>query len=176
MKVVRRKSWFVAGSLMAMLVLASCGPSVDSRPTPSPMDRPLFALNRVFEVAGRQGVATDGSDYWVSGSTALYRYSKDGDLLLANEEALADLQKPANHIGDIDVHQGELYAGIEWFEDGHGRDIQIAIYDAESLQYRRSFDWEPESGQVEVSAVVVDPGPRSGVDDRLGERTIRLPL
>ena len=102
-------------------------------------------------------MATDGTSYWVSGSTALYRYSKDGELLLANEEAVADLEKPANHIGDIDVHQGELYAGIEWFEDGQGRDIQIAIYDAESLQYLRGFDWEPASGQVEVSAVVVDP-------------------
>jgi hypothetical protein len=40
--------------------------------------------------------------------------------------------------------------------DGRGRDIQIAVYDAGTLQYRRSIPWEPDSGQVEVSGVAVD--------------------
>ena len=62
----------------------------------------------------------------------------------------------ANHIGDISVHDGELYAGIEWFEDGRGVDIQVAIYDTETLTFKRSIPWKPESGQVEVSAVAVD--------------------
>ena len=35
-------------------------------------------------------------------------------------------------------------------------DIQIAIYDAATLHYRRSIDWAPASGQVEVSSVAVD--------------------
>ena len=143
--------------LVGAVLPAACGPSANQIPV-RPSDRGTdYELRRVFEVAGRQGVATDGTHYWVSGSTALYRYSKGGELLLANEEALADLGKPANHIGDIDVYEGEVYAGIEWFDEGQGQDIQIAIYDADSLEYLRSFDWEPESGQVEVSAVVVDP-------------------
>ncbi len=143
--------------LVGAVLPAACGPSANQIPV-RPSDRGTeYELRRVFDVAGRQGVATDGANYWVSGSTALYRYSKGGELLLANEEALADLGKPANHIGDIDVYEGEVYAGIEWFDEGQGQDIQIAIYDADSLKYLRSFDWEPESGQVEVSAVVVDP-------------------
>jgi len=116
-----------------------------------------YTLQRVFEVAGRQGIATDGKRYYVSGSKALYVYSRDGELLLENDDPFRDLAKPANHIGDIDVYDGELYAGIEWFVDGQGRDIQIAVYDAETLDYVRSIDWEPGSGQVEVSAVAVDP-------------------
>jgi len=115
-----------------------------------------FRLRRVFEVAGRQGIATDGERYYVSGSTALYVYSKEGKLLMANESPFEALGKPANHIGDISVHGGELYAGIEHFMDGRGRDIQIAVYDAATLEYRRSIPWEPASGQVEVSGVAVD--------------------
>jgi hypothetical protein len=115
-----------------------------------------YRLLRVFEVAGRQGIATDGMRYFNSGSTALYVYSKDGELIAANEEPFVDLAKPANHIGDISVHDGELFAGIEWFEDGRGTDIQIAVYDADTLRYKKSVDWDPESGQVEVSALAVD--------------------
>jgi len=111
---------------------------------------------RVFEVAGRQGIASDGDRYYVSGSTALYVYSKEGELLAENTEPFVDLVKPANHIGDINVHDGELFAGIEWFEDGRGADIQIAIYDAGTLQFKRSVDWNPDSGQIEVSALAVD--------------------
>ena len=115
-----------------------------------------YELLRVLDVAGRQGVATDGHRYYVSSSTALYVYSKEGELIDSNEEPFAALGKKANHIGDISVYNGEIYAGIEWFEDGRGHDIQIAIYDAKSLQYRRSIPWEPDSGQVEVSALTVD--------------------
>jgi hypothetical protein len=115
-----------------------------------------YELVRVLDVAGRQGIATDGQRYYVSGSTTLYVYSKSGQLLLSNESPFAKLEKPANHIGDISVHEGKLYAGIEWFEDGRGRDIQVAIYDAKTLNYLSSIPWEPKSGQVEVSAVTVD--------------------
>jgi hypothetical protein len=107
-------------------------------------------------VAGRQGIATDGRRYFVSGSKALYVYSKQGDLLKSNENPFAGLEKPANHFGDISEHNGELYTGIEWFEDGRGKDIQIAVYDAATLRFKRSFPWNPESGQVEVSALAVD--------------------
>ncbi len=145
--------------LMATLLVVSlsgCAPTpevtADSAATPSG-----YKLQRVLEVAGRQGIATDGSHYFVSGSKALYVYSAEGELLQANEEPFLDLAMPANHIGDIAIHDGELFAGIEWFDDGQGHDIQIAVYDAASLTHLRSIDWNPDSGQVEVSAVTVDP-------------------
>jgi hypothetical protein len=115
-----------------------------------------YRLLRILEVAGRQGIATDGERYFNSGSTALYVYSKDGKLLAENTEPFDGLVKPANHIGDISVHGGELFAGIEWFEDGRGTDIQIAVYDTETLRFKKSVDWSPDSGQVEVSALAVD--------------------
>jgi len=115
-----------------------------------------YELVRVLEIEARQGIATDGERYYASSSKALYTYSKGGELLAANEQALEGLPLAANHIGDISVYQGEIYAGVELFEDGRGQDIQIAIYDARTLRYKRSIAWQPESGQVEVSAVSVD--------------------
>ena len=115
-----------------------------------------YALKKVLTVAGRQGVATDGKEYFVSGSKSLYVYSKDGKLLRSNEDPFVDLDKPANHLGDISIHNGEIYTGIEWFEDGRGKDIQIAVYDCASLKFKRAFPWNPNSGQVEVSAIAVD--------------------
>ena len=139
---------------LVLLVMAS--PTSDATHTDDG-DTPAYQLLRVIEVEGRQGVATDGQSYFVSGNTTLYRYSKTGELLAKNENAVEGLPHPANHIGDISVYEGEIFAGIEWFEDGRGKDIQIAVYDASTLSYKRSIYWEPESGQVEVSAVAVDP-------------------
>ena len=155
MTAVRSLTKWVTGAA-AVLVIASCSTSsVTTSNTPhlQPQD---YELVRVFEVEGRQGVATDGERYYVSGSTAFYVYSKDGELLASNEEPFVDLEKPANHIGDISVHDGELFAGVEWFVDGRGQDIQIAVYDAATLRYKRAVSWDPGSGQVEVSALAVD--------------------
>ncbi len=116
-----------------------------------------YELRRVLEVDGRQGVATDGDRYYVSGSAALYVYSKTGELLAANEKPFENLDTPANHMGDISVHDGEIYAGVESFIDGRATGIQVAIYDAGTLEYRRSMGWNADSGQMEISAVAVDP-------------------
>jgi hypothetical protein len=136
--------------LLALLLTSLCAGALAQ----TPPER--FQLLRILEVEGRQGVATDGEHYYVSSSTALYRYDKQGKLLLSYTGAVEDLPVAANHIGDISVHAGEIYAGVEFFEDGRSRDIQIAIYDAATLQYKRAIPWEPASGQVEVSAITVD--------------------
>jgi hypothetical protein len=144
------------GLVLFIVVCFSCTCPPDPRHGSSCAFPGNYELVRVIEVAGRQGIATDGERYYNSGSTAFYVYSKDGELLASNEEPFVDLPKPGNHIGDISVYDGELFAGIEFFEDGRGTDIQIAVYDAETLAYKKSVDWSPESGQVEVSALAVD--------------------
>lgn len=115
-----------------------------------------YRLSRVIPVEGRQGVAADSNYYYVSGSTALYKYTKQGELVAVNERPFEGLPLPANHIGDIDVWRGEIYAGIETFCDGVGEHIQIAVYDAATLRWKRSIAWEPSSGQVEVCGLAVD--------------------
>ena len=133
-----------------LLLAASCGQK-QSNDTAS--------LKEVIEVAGRQGVACDGEFYYVSGSTALYKYTLNGDLVLSNENPFSSITEgsPApNHIGDIDVYKGEIFAGCEYFMDGEGTNIQVAIYDSETLRYKRSIRWEKESGQVECCGLAVD--------------------
>lgn len=134
---------------MAFLCCVSCGRAV------SVLDCD-FKLDHVLEVEGRQGVATDGDFYYISGSTALYKYDMEGNLVAKNEAPFKDLQLECNHIGDIDEYDGELFAGCEYFLDGVGKNIQTAIYDAKTLEYKRSIPWVPESGQVECCGLAVD--------------------
>lgn len=115
-----------------------------------------YTLKKVIKVAGRQGIAVDSNFYYVSNSKALYKYDKDGNLILKNEQPFQKLKLEANHLGDIDVWNGEIYCGIEKFIDGHGENIQVAVYDAETLSFKRSLDFDAASGQVEVSGIAVD--------------------
>lgn len=146
------------GLLLLALVLMHSSVVFGEGPCSDPTK---YQLLRVIEVAGRQGVATDGASYYVSGNDSLYVYSKSGELLRKNEAALENLPQAGNHIGDISFHDGEVFAGVEWFEDGQGKNIQVAVYDARTLLYKRSIPWEPASGQVEVSGVAIDAGDNS---------------
>ena len=56
-------------------------------------------------------MASDGKAYYISGSKALYKYSMSGELLLSNTSPFEGLEGAMNHLGDIDVFNGELYAG-----------------------------------------------------------------
>ena len=80
-------------------------------------------------------------------------------MILENKEPFKTFPEEAvcNHIGDIDYYNGELYIGAEEFKEGRGFNIQIAIYDAETLEYKRSIPFDEKSGQIEVCAITVDP-------------------
>lgn len=115
-----------------------------------------FELVNTIEVSGRQGVAVDNNYYYVSGSKALFKHSKDGKLVAVNNTPFDNLLLKANHLGDIDYYNGELFAGAEYFDDGSAFNIQIVIYDAETLKFKRFFKWDEESGQKEVCGITVD--------------------
>ncbi len=114
-----------------------------------------YRLKKIISVEGRQGIAIDSSCYYVSDTKALYKYDKKGHLISKND---APFRHPeiANHFGDIDVWNGEIYCGIEKFEYGRGYNIAVSIYDANTLEWKRDLPWSPESGQVEVSGIAVD--------------------
>ena len=114
-----------------------------------------YRLKAVIPVEGRQGIAIDSTYYYVSNTGGLYKYDKQGNLVAKNTQPF---QHPeiANHFGDIDVWNGEIYCGIERFEYGRGYNIAVSIYDAETLEWKRDLPWRPESGQVEVSGIAVD--------------------
>ncbi len=114
-----------------------------------------YRLKKVIPVAGRQGIAVDSSFYYVSDTKALYKYDKSGEMAMCNDQPFQNPQE-ADHFGDIDIYNGEIYCGIEKFEYGRGHNIAISVYDAETLQWKRDLSWCPESGQVEVSGLAID--------------------
>ncbi len=129
-----------------------------------------YTLSDVKAVNGRQGICSEGDYYWVSGSTTLTKYDKDFNIIAVNDHPLEGYELEVNHIGDIDVYQNELYLGVEYFMDGAGRNIQIAVYDGDTLELKRIFPFNAETGQLECSGIAVDGDSRivymtSWVDD-----------
>lgn len=116
-----------------------------------------YELEQSYEVEGRQGVCYEDGCYWVSGSTTLTKYDAGMKKVAGNAEPFEGYETEVNHIGDIDVYMGEIYAGTEYFMDGVGRNIQISIYDADTLKLKRTFPFDPASGQKECSGIAVDP-------------------
>lgn len=116
-----------------------------------------YELAGIHEVDGRQGIAAENGNYYVSGSTTITHYDKDWNVVSEAEEPFAAFEAEVNHIGDIDVYNGEIYAGVEYFMDGKAKNIQIAIYDADTLKLVRTWPFAEDSGQTEVSGVAVDP-------------------
>lgn len=155
------KKWMLG---LAAICLLAMGQPAEAKIAPA--DKELlpnydYTLVGSFEVKGRQGVTTDGDYYYVSGSKALYKYDKNGKLLLSNENPFEGYPLVANHIGGIDVFNGEIFVSAENFMDGVGKDIQIAVHDAATLKFKRAFKFEPSSGQEEVSAICVDRDKRT---------------
>ena len=155
-----KKAVFLAVALV-LLAGASAAKGSDVEQYAEQLPAYTYTLKDSFEVKGRQGIAVDDKHYYVSGSKAIYKYDKKGNLIASNETPFEGYAIPSNHIGDIDVFEGELFISAEWFMDGVGKDIQIAIHDADTLKFKRTFKFEPESGQEEVSGICVDRDKRT---------------
>lgn len=129
-----------------------------------------YRLKKVVEVPGRQGIAADKDFFYVSDTRGLYKFDHNWNLVqkrVQTKDKNGKFKDPlfnnpdpakggANHFGDIDVFDGKIYTGNEYFNLGRGVNISVDIYDANTLQYVESIPWRPESGQVEVSGVAVD--------------------
>ena len=148
-----RKITIVLVSLMAMLALAGCAEA----------NGPGFKYERadVFPVAGRQGICVENDTYWVSGSKTLTKYDKNWNVVAENKNPFEGYTLEVNHIADIDVYNNELYLGVEYFMDGQGKNIQVAIYDADTLKPKMIFPFQNDTGQKECSGIAVDPDSRT---------------
>lgn len=154
--------------LMAVLMLCGCaGTAAEPEPQNDAIVRPedddkamlpryRYELKDVRAVNGRQGICAEGDCYWVSGSTTLTKYDKDFNIIKENDHPFEGYEFEVNHIGDIDVYNNELYLGVEYFMDGVGRNIQVAVYDGDTLELKRVFPFNAETGQLECSGIAVD--------------------
>ena len=113
------------------------------------------------EVGGRQGVACENGEYWVSGNNVLAHYDKDWKLIVTNADPFADIEGKADHLGDIDVYNGEVYACAEAGSGEAASDLQIAVYDAQTLKPVRTYAIDAQSGQRDCSGIAVDPDTQS---------------
>jgi lysophospholipase L1-like esterase len=116
-----------------------------------------YGLTAIVPVDGRQGIATDGNYYWVSGTTSLTKYDKNWNVVAVNKTPFDGYRVKVNHFGDIDVYDNDIYVGAEYFMDGVGKNIQIAVYDGDTLQLKNTFPFDADSGQLECSGITVNP-------------------
>lgn len=146
--------------LLILVLLSACSAKKeDVKPVEEKVSS--YVLNKSVEVNGRQGVCYENGYYWVSGSKTLSKYDKDWNLVIENNDPFKGYEIEVNHIGDIDVYNNELYIGAEYFVDGVGTNIQIAIYDGDTLELKRTFPFESQSGQLECSGITVNPDNRT---------------
>lgn len=140
--------------LFLIIILCAC----DAKKSEVKTMPDSYVLDNSFEVNGRQGIAVENGFYYVSGSTTLTKYDENRKLIAENDDPFSEgYEKEVNHIGDIDVYNGEIYCGVELFLDGVAKNIQIAIYDGETLKLKRTFNFEEKSGQTECSGIAVNP-------------------
>ena len=140
--------------LLVVLIIVVCGCSNKQKDKNISKE---YSLKSVHKVNGRQGIATDGKYYWVSGSTTLTKYDKNWNIIKENTEPFKGYELEVNHIGDIDVYNNELYLGVEYFVDGVGKNIQVAVYDGDTLKLKKVFKFDSKTGQLECSGIAVDP-------------------
>lgn len=159
------KKLLVIFSLVCMILFIGCSKTESDF---------KYELEDVHPVEGRQGVCTEKGYYWVSGSTTLAKYDSDWNLVAENTDPFEGYSLEVNHIGDIDVYNNELYLGVEYFMDGEGKNIQVAVYDGDTLELKRVFPFSPDTGQLECSGIAVDSDSRtvymtSWIDDESSE-------
>lgn len=133
-----------------------------------------YGLADVHPVSGRQGVCTEDGYYWISGSGTLAKYDSSWNITAENTEPFEGYTLEVNHIGDIDVYNNELYLGVEYFMDGEGKNIQVAVYDGDTLKLKRVFPFRSDTGQLECSGIAADPDSgtvymTSWIDDKSSE-------
>ena len=79
------------------------------------------------------------------------------------------------------MYNNELYLGVEYFMDGEGKNIQVAVYDGDTLKLKRVFPFRSDTGQMECSGIAVDADSRtvymsSWIDDESSEYLYRYDL
>lgn len=157
----------VMASVVMPLALAGCGAQNSATSTTETAEttasqaqlqpRNEYVLKESHQVNGRQGICVEGDHYWVSGSTTLTKYDKDWNIVKENDDPFKGYDLEVNHIGDIDVYNNELYLGVEYFKDGESKNIQVAVYDGDTLELKRVFPFRSDTGQIECSGIAVDP-------------------
>jgi outer membrane autotransporter protein len=143
---------------------------------PASAEEPWIMVQRNFfldaDAARGQGVTTDGTNWYFSGTHSLEIADDDFNTVLIDPTAIADkLEIPSefsaiglNHIGDIDYANGKLYISLDSSnrDPGNGNQKYVnpvfAIYDAKTLAYTgQAYRLNPPHGIKDIASwVAVD--------------------
>jgi hypothetical protein len=106
-----------------------------------------------------QGVATDGTSWFFSGTTGLEKTNAQFSKMTSNAFAIpVNLAlQGSDHIGDIDFYNGTIYAPVE---DKGYKAPKVVLYDPSSLSSGQVFDVPQALQTAGVPWIAVD-GPRS---------------
>ena len=115
-----------------------------------------YVLNRVTDVSGLHGIGYDGESYYVNGNETIGKLDADWQVTALLEDPFKGLAKEADTVIDLDVVGGEIYAGVQKSGDGSATNLQIAVYDAETLKLKRFGELDAESGQSDIAGITVD--------------------
>ncbi|MBO4761930.1 MAG: DUF3089 domain-containing protein [Lachnospiraceae bacterium] len=115
-----------------------------------------YALYNAALNAGVYGIGFDGKYYYMSSRSRLAKCDTDMQSAAFSDEPFKGLEKEADTLVDLDVAGGEVYAGVQKVEDGVASNLQIAVYDAETLKLARSYTLGTESGQTDIAGIAVD--------------------
>lgn len=94
-----------------------------------------------------QGVAFDGTHYYVIDTTNIYKYDLTWTLVASNTSPLASLGT-RNRLSDGTIHDGELWIGTLDDTSGTSTLQAIAVYNVSDLSWNRTIDvtGHPKSG------------------------------
>lgn len=119
-------------------------------------------------VDSHQGVAYDGTYFYIIDTNAIYKYNKDWDLLASNTNPLAAMRTASgfsnlNHLGDGTIKDGELFIVVEQYTNSPYNSQIIAVVNISDLSLNRVYDisaqlhevssicWEPVNGYFVVT-------------------------
>lgn len=103
-------------------------------------------------LSAHQGVATNGSDYWVFHTTWIARYDTDWHLAAFTDTPTADLGLVRPHLGDGCYHDGKLYVPAENYP--YPSSPYLLVFDSATLSREATIALDTTE---EVSAVTIAP-------------------
>jgi hypothetical protein len=115
-----------------------------------------------------QGVAYDGTYFYLIDTNAIFKYDKDWNLIASNTNPLAAVKTATgvsvlNHLGDGTIKDGELFIVIEEYPATPYDSQFIVVFNVADLTYNRHYDisaqahevssicWEPVNGYFVVT-------------------------
>lgn len=103
-----------------------------------------------------QGVATDGTNYYVFDTSVILKYDGNFSLIGVNYSPFAGISASYNHIGDGAYYNGQLYAPMEIYAGcGNTTNVSIGIFNASDLSL--SSIMVVSNYQSEISSITVAP-------------------